>query len=390
VRRRQQAQPTGRRCSTPRVTTAEPEWTPALYADTRAAWTGPVPNIPGETLRLEAASYRGKPVYFHQIARWTTPTRMPAAVAERARVRWTSALVQIVVMGMFVAAGLIARHNIRKGRGDRRGAFRLAGTIMLAAVGVWALDSKHIPDPGIEMSRFFVGQPLWAAGLLWLLYLALEPYVRRFWPATLVSWSRLMGGQWRDPLVGRDILFGAALGAVMTVIGLSTSSINEALGHPTPPLVPELRQLFGTHVVIARMLNQVFNAVLNALFAVYAIVLLKIVVRRHGAAIVLGIALAFLLAARGVFDGGSVAVNATAALVMITIIVMTIDRLGLVATVMLFLTNLMMSGAVVTLDSSKWFFGNAMLLMALPTALAFYGFYVSRGGEPLLGRRVLD
>ena len=27
---------------------------------------------------------------------------------------------------------------------------------------------------------------------------------------------------------------------------------------------------------------------------------------------------------------------------------------------------------------------------AMPVALALYGFYVSRGGEPLLGRRILD
>jgi serine/threonine-protein kinase len=369
---------------------AEPEWTPPLFADTRAAWTGPVPNVPGETLRIEAAAYRGKPVYFHQIAPWTTPTRMPAVVAERSRVQWSSALAQIVVLAMFAAAGLIARHNLRKGRGDRRGAFLLAATISLAAVGVWALDSTHFRDPGIEMSRFFVGQPLWAAGLLWLIYLALEPYVRRFWPTTLVSWSRLMGGQWRDPLVGRDILFGAALGAVITVIGLSVDFVNSALGYPTPLQVPELRLLFGTNVVIARTLNQVFNALLNALFAVYGLVLLKMFVRRQRVAVGLGITLAFLLAARGVFDGGSVAVNATAALLMIAIIVLTIDRLGLVATVTLFLTNLMMSSAVVTLDSSKWFFGNSVLLIAMPAALALYGFYVSRGGEPLLGRRVLD
>ena len=369
---------------------AEPQWTPPLYADTRAAWTGPVPNVPGETLRIEAAAYRGKPVYFHTIARWTTATRMPAAVAERSRVQWSSALVQLVVLSMFVAAGLIARDNIRKGRGDRRGAFKLAAIISLAAVGVWLLDSKHVADPGVEMSRFFVGQPLWAAALLWLIYLALEPYVRRFWPTTLVSWSRLMAGQWRDPLVGRDILFGAALGAVMTVIGLSTDSISLALGYPSPPLVPELRQLFGTHVVIARTLNQVFNALLNALFAVYGMVLLKMFVKRERVAIAVAIVLAFLLAARGVFEGGSVVVNAAAALLMIAIIVLTIDRLGLVATVALFLTNMTTSGAVVTLDPSKWFFGNAMLLVALPAALALYGFYVSRGGEPLLGRRVLD
>ena len=371
-------------------TKAEPEWTPTLYADTRAAWTGPVPNIPDETLRIEAAGYRGKPVYFHQIARWTTATRMPATVAERSRVQWTSALVQLVVLSMFIAAALIARHNIKKGRGDRRGAFQLAATISLAAVGVWILDSKHVADPGLEMSRFFVGQPLWAAGLLWLIYLALEPYVRRFWPTTLVSWSRLMAGQWRDPLVGRDILFGAALGAAITLIGLSAEYAGMALGYPSPPVVPELRQLFGTHVVIARALNQVFNALINALFAVFGLVLLKMFVRRERVAVAIAIALSLLLATRGVFDGGSAIVNGIAAFLIIAIIVLTIDRLGLVATVMLFLVNMTMSNAVVTLDSSKWFFGNAVLMIALPTALAFYGFYVSRGGEPLLGRRVLD
>jgi hypothetical protein len=75
---------------------------------------------------------------------------------------------------------------------------------------------------------------------------------------------------------------------------------------------------------------------------------------------------------------------------MIAMIVLTIDRLGLVATVSLFLANMMTSSAVVTLDASKWFFGSALLLIAMPTALVCYGFYVSRGGEPLFGRRVLD
>jgi hypothetical protein len=56
----------------------------------------------------------------------------------------------------------------------------------------------------------------------------------------------------------------------------------------------------------------------------------------------------------------------------------------------LFLTSMMMSSAAITLDSSKWFFGNALLMMAMPAGLAVYGFYVSRGGEAILGRRVLD
>ena len=39
--------------------------------------------------------------------------------------------------------------------------------------------------------------------------------MRRRWPATLVSWSRLLAGGLRDPLVGRDVLAGCLIGAVL-------------------------------------------------------------------------------------------------------------------------------------------------------------------------------
>jgi hypothetical protein len=105
---------------------------------------------------------------------------------------------------------------------------------------------------------------------------------------------------------------------------------------------------------------------------------------------VLAIVLTMLLAARGIFDDGAALVNGLSALLMITIIVLTIQRLGLVATVVLFLANFMTSSALVTLDPPRWFFADSVLLIAMPVALACYGFYVSRGGEPLFGRRILD
>jgi hypothetical protein len=39
-------------------------------------------------------------------------------------------------------------------------------------------------------------------------YLALEPYIRRTWPELLVSWARILSGEFTDPLVGRDLIFG--------------------------------------------------------------------------------------------------------------------------------------------------------------------------------------
>ena len=56
---------------------------------------------------------------------------------------------------------------------------------------------------------------------MWLIYLALEPFVRRSWPTMLVGWSRVLGGRVRDAVVGRELLIGCAVGVTTTVIGLA-------------------------------------------------------------------------------------------------------------------------------------------------------------------------
>jgi len=54
---------------------------------------------------------------------------------------------------------------------------------------------------------------LFLALIVWTAYLGLEPYIRRRWPQIIISWTSLLGGGLRDPVVGRDVLIGAALGA---------------------------------------------------------------------------------------------------------------------------------------------------------------------------------
>jgi hypothetical protein len=112
-------------------------------------------------------------------------------------------------------------------------------------------------------------------------------------------------------------------------------------------------------------------------------------VKREQLASAIAIVLTMLLAVRGIYSGGAALLNGTAALLIVTIIVLTIQRLGLVATIALFFVNMITSATLVTLDPSKWFFADSLLLIAMPVAVAFFGFYVSRGGEPLLGRRIL-
>jgi len=62
-----------------------------------------------------------------------------------------------------------------------------------------------------------VSTALFTSGLTWMLYLAVEPWVRRHWPKTIISWSRLLSAKgairWWP-----DILFGVALGVVWILI----------------------------------------------------------------------------------------------------------------------------------------------------------------------------
>ena len=54
--------------------------------------------------------------------------------------------------------------------------------------------------------------------LIWTIYLALEPLVRRHWPQVLVSWTNVLTGRAADPVVGRDVLIGVALGVWFSVL----------------------------------------------------------------------------------------------------------------------------------------------------------------------------
>src|SRR5882672_8542312 len=196
---------------------AQPVWTTLSGGDTRVAWTG---NWPGTTrpLRIEGASWHGKPVFFSLIGDWTKPQRAKGderTIGDKVR----SVAGVVLLFSMVLAAAFLARRNYSQGRGDRSGAARLAFVMLGLEMALWLCRSHFVPD----LDSFFlfvlaVSTALCVAGATWLFYLAVEPWVRRKWPQTIISWSRLLSGQVRDPLVGRDMLFGVILGVVWILV----------------------------------------------------------------------------------------------------------------------------------------------------------------------------
>jgi hypothetical protein len=123
---------------------------------------------------------------------------------------WYFFMLLIVIGGSFFAL-----RNLRLGRGDRRSANRLAIIIMSLAMLSWILDGHHnLSNWEVDNFRIALAIALLTGGLFWILYVALEPFMRRRWPQVLVSGTRFLAGNWRDPLVGRDALVGCACGVV--------------------------------------------------------------------------------------------------------------------------------------------------------------------------------
>jgi serine/threonine-protein kinase len=184
---------------------------------------------------------------------------------------------------------LLARHNLRLGRGDRTGARRLAALVLTAELCGWLLGGHHVAEIGGELVLIIrgLGVCLLLAGVVWILYLAIEPYIRRHWPDMLVSWTRLLTGRWKDPLVGRDVLLGTAVGAVVALsIPFVRTIVLRWFG--LPPLPPyggdALDVTLGLRYLLTSLEGIAVGTLANAMFLVLILMVFRLVLRRDSLA----------------------------------------------------------------------------------------------------------
>ena len=148
---------------------------------------------------------------------WTKPNREPAKPARR---RIGGSLVTIGLSILAIVFGLVfAVRNLRKNRGDKKGALRLA-CVVCCLVADLDWDGPSCCDGAANGTCFLnaLSDAAFTGLLLWLLYLALEPAVRARWPQALVTWNRLLAGRFGDAQLGAHILTGAAIGLMLYMV----------------------------------------------------------------------------------------------------------------------------------------------------------------------------
>jgi serine/threonine-protein kinase len=361
-----------------RFTPVEPEWLPPHFADQRVAWTGPDPEYPDREIRVEAAAYRGRPVHYEVQGPWTRAERM-ASEDDEIRDEVIEAILVIFIVSMLVGAVYMAIRNVRLGRGDRHGARRLSVFIFLLYMITWALSANHAANTQTEINMIFhvAAGGLLAGALLGSFYLALEPYVRKTWPDRIVSWTRLLMGRFRDPLVGRDILFGgvAFLGFVLLQnVAPILCGILEA-----PPHRPESMHwnvLLGPTQGIADLLGSFSTSIFNSMFFVLFLLFLRLIGRSQRVANILFVvivgALMWVLA-----PDEAKWVGATAGLLVGVLWLVVLIRFGLLPFLVMFFCNQIAGGYPLTFDSSVWYSGASIFGMGVIVALLLYGLRIA-------------
>ena len=266
----------------------EPRWTPLFHSDARAAWEGAWPERKDLPIRVEAAAYRGRPVWFEVIAPWTKPERMGGYAWPKGKLAKQLTFLGLTVL-LMGAAGFMARRNIVLGRGDRRGAFRVA--LLLFALGLALVGPRGAPRGRLERadgasSGRGAGLVLLEATLVWLFYLAVEPYARRLRPWTLVSWTRLLGGGARRPRRGPRHARRPRLGASPSCCSCRSSACcPSGWARPGPsPRWAATRPCRGRAMLLSALLELASGSILFSMGVLLLFVLMRLLLRRDALA----------------------------------------------------------------------------------------------------------
>jgi len=356
----------------------QPIWTSLAESDARMAWTG---TWPGTTrpLRVEAAAFRGKPVFFSLIGDWTKPNRMTIAEKKTLGER-ISKIIGLLSLGSLLAGAIfLARRNYRQGRGDRKGALRLASVIFALEMALF-LCRTHFATVGDSFGLLViaVSTGLFVSSVTWLLYLAVEPWVRRHWPQTIISWSRLLTGQVRDPLVGRDILFGVFLGVIWILIFQIRYIPMMRMG--ASPGLSSTEILMGGRHAMGAWLQQWPQSIQGTLAFFFLLFGLKVLLRKEWIAAIVFVA---IFAVPRSLTSTYTSVELPAQILVYAIAVLIVLRFGLVPLACAIFTVNLMANVPFSADLSSWYMTTSILALLSVVALAAWGFYHSLGGQPL-------
>jgi serine/threonine-protein kinase len=353
---------------------------PPVFADEIRSWESVHGDSTAGSIQVDGAALEGQVVYFN-VSR-IPPTGYGLRDVGTSAVMTSTRLLAPIFLVTMAGSLVLAWRNLRLGRGDRRAAFRLAVFMFGLEMLRWWSGRGFLPQYLFETHELLSGlrAASFIAVAIWFYYLALEPYVRKYWPHTLLSWSRVVVGRWRDQVLGRDVLLGTAFGIAIVVVGQCEVLISAWMGQSPPPLwLPgedsELGRLVGFGYITSWIALALRIAVSRAMILLMLMLLLRKIIRIPWLAVVTFILIATTFYALNTHSTtlsawlicGIIAIAVAALLV----------RAGLLSVlVALFVVRLLLS-IPITIDLHAWYFSTSAVGLAMIAGLLAFGTYAA-------------
>ena len=362
---------------------ADPQRLPDVFADNRAAWRlTPTTEVAGEShgLRIEAAALGGRVVQVALVRETEgsscelgtfAPSFTPQSV--EGHLFW---------MVVLVLSAVLAWRNVNARRADVRGAIIIGVWEALAHIAL--LLSRPMPadatGAAISLSNGLEGALHLSVRVI-LLYLALEPFVRRRWPRLLVGWNRLLSGRLRDDSVGREILCGLLAAAVALATTEGLGLVSGTVGSGRSPFSGEALQPFiglgGPQEALGHVLHRSGLAIIVGGSMVFSLVAIRSLVRVTWVAGVLWIAL-------GVLVNREYA-GALPAVVQAVIFLIALVRGGFLAVIVLWFAYWVFVQLPITMRMSDWYWSSSLVVLAVFGFLWFWAWRAATGAAVASG-----
>ena len=361
-----------------------PEWTFLAASDSRKAWTGKFPGS-SRPLRIEAASFEGLPVEFSLIGPWKKAERMPE---EATGWNLSGGLIGtiLLVMAVLIMAVFFARRNLLRGSGDREGAFRIAVFLFLVQFSLW-LCRGHLTLSGgtAGMAFLAVCTSIFFGALVWAMYLAFEPQVRRRWPRTLIGSTAVLAGKWRDPVVGRDALYGIAMAMSWNLIGFP---MHLALSRTAPqPDTVSQSLLLGPRLAAAAWLLHVPGAIRETLILFLFLFLLRSLFKREWLASGIFVVIFTLLQ---IGQSTSPLIDGVIAACIYLMIAAIVFRAGIFALSMCILVVGLISNVPTSFQPADWYFWNGWFMYGSVAVMTIAAFRIATANHPIWEKNWFD
>jgi serine/threonine-protein kinase len=198
-----------------------------------------------------------------------------------------------------------------------------------------------------------------------------------------------MAGDFRDPLVGRDVLIGGLLGLCHAAAGYLTILVQQWSGVAVAPAIGgNTDEAFsGVGGIVVHFLHLFAEPIFGAIVVSFLLLLLLVVLRRKWLAAAAMWLLIFILGID--LESSHHWILWLDLVLSATIITLAAARFGLLALYSFFLFSIVSSTFPITSDFSSWYAGSTLFAFAVIMSLTIYGFHTSLAGQKIFEAKFL-